>query len=317
MKGLKKIVAVFILFLILFITGCITPVSTYTSPVTIPPLSPNSITVPQTSEIQPFSTIVKTAGTMMVSYIDVGQGDSELIQTPSGKIMLIDAGPTDAGQKVENFLRNQKISTIDIVVATHPHEDHIGGMSTILNSFSVKQFIDSGYPHTTSTYEGMLNLIDQKNISFRTVNSGDTFLIDPAISIQVLNPQATFFDDINQNSIVLKMTYGTVSFLFTGDAGSSAESIYTNAAGHADVLKVAHHGSSTSTGEFFLSKVTPMVSIIEVGSGNPYGHPADATIQRLRLIGSTIYRTDLHGTIQITCDGNTYHVITEKNGSEQ
>jgi beta-lactamase superfamily II metal-dependent hydrolase len=249
---------------------------------------------------------------MTVSFIDVGQGDSELIQSPSGKVMLIDAGPTDAGSKVVNYLRGQGINTINIVVATHPHEDHIGGMSAVLNGFAVKQFIDSGYPHTTSTYENMLNLIDNKNIPFRTVANGDTIAFDSAVSVQVLNPQATFSDDINQNAIVLKIMYGKNTFLFTGDAGEPIENSYAGNAGHADILKVAHHGSSTSSGSSFLSKITPSVSVIEVGSGNSYGHPTSATLQRLQQAGSKVYRTDLDGTITITSDGNTYSVDTAK-----
>lgn len=247
---------------------------------------------------------------MTVSFIDVGQGDSELIQSPSGKVMLIDAGPTDTGSKVVKYLQDRGISTIDVVVATHPHEDHIGGMAAVLNAFIVKQFVDSGYPHTTSTYENMLNLIDKKNIPFRTVTNGDTIAFDPAISVQVLNPQKSFTDDINQNSVVLKMTYGKVSSLFTGDAGEPIENSYAGIAGHADILKVAHHGSSTSTGSAFLSKITPPISVIEVGAGNSYGHPTSATLQRLQQAGTKVYRTDLDGTITITSDGNTYSVDT-------
>ena len=216
------------------------------------------------------------------------------------------------GSKVVKYLQDRGISTIDVVVATHPHEDHIGGMAAVLNAFIVKQFVDSGYPHTTTTYENMLNLIDKKNIPFRTVTNGDTIAFDPAITVQVLNPQKSFTDDINQNSVVLKMTYGKVSFLFTGDAGEPIENIYVGNSGHADILKVAHHGSSTSTGSAFLSKITPSVSVIEVGAGNSYGHPTASTLQRLQQAGSTIYRTNLDGTNKITSDDITYSVDMEK-----
>ena len=239
---------------------------------------------------------------MTVSFIDVGQGDSELIQSPSGKVMLIDAGPTDAGSKVVKYLQDRGISTIDVVVATHPHEDHIGGMAAVLNTFTVKLVIDSGYPHTTSTYENMLNIIDKKNIPFKTVKSGDTISLDPAISIVVLNPQATFSSDINENSVVMKITNGKTTFLFPSDAEKISP--------HADILKVPHHGSDTGSGT--VAQIAPSIAVIEVGAGNSYGHPTASTLQRLQQAGSAIYRTDLDGTIKITSDGITYSVDKEK-----
>jgi len=259
----------------------------------------------------------ETSGVLTVRYLDVGQGDSILVQTPSGKTMLIDAGTIDAGPTVTSDLKGLGITTLDIVLATHPHEDHIGGMSSVLNNFTVKQFIDSGYPDTTKTYETMLNTIDQKNIPFKTVKAGDTIDLDPGISFSVLNPPSTFSDNINQNSIVLRMTYGTVPFLFMGDANSDAEK-NIEAGGtdiHADILKVGHHGSSTSSSSTFLSEVQPKVSIIEVGAGNPYGHPAPATLKRLAQEGSTVYRTDLDGDITVTTDGTTYNVNSEYRGN--
>jgi competence protein ComEC len=243
---------------------------------------------------------------LTVSYIDVGQGDSELIQFPSGNTMLIDAGPSAAaGLTVTNYLNSKGISSIDTVVATHPDLDHIGGMSKVLNGFTVKQFIDSGYPHTSTTYEGMLSTIDAQNIPFRTVTNGDMINLDPNISIDVLNPQSTFFaGDTNPNSVALKMTYGKVTFLFPGDAGTINDP--------AEILKVPHHGSNTGLSS--LSQVNPKVSIITVGANSKYGHPTDTVLQALEGIGSKIYRTDVDGTITITSDGNTYTVYTEKTG---
>jgi len=301
-------------------TGCTLPI--HSQKITsIQTTAIPTISVPATliTPVSPSATTTgNPSGLLTVRYLDVGQGDSILIQTPSGKNMLIDAGPTVAGSTVTADLKGLGITTLDIVLATHPHEDHIGGMSSVLNNFNVKQFIDSGYPDTTKTYENMLKLIDQKNIPFKTVKDGETINLDSGISFSVLNPTTTFSDDINQNSIVLKMTYGTVPFLFSGDANSDAEQRIVNSGANlqAVILRVGHHGSATSSSSAFLAKVQPKVSIIEVGAGNPYGHPAPSTLKRLAQVGSTIYRTDLNGTITVTTDGTTYKVKPERTSNQ-
>jgi len=319
MKGtdMKYLLLIVLLVVILVTAGCIS--GNQNTPVTPTQTTINAAITsnPQISLSETQSNIQTSSGTLKVYFIDVGQGDSELIQTPSGKSMLIDAGDTNKGDVVTSLLRNKGVSSLDVVVASHPHEDHIGGMATVLNTLPVKQFIDSGYPHTTSTYENMLTLIDKKNIPFRTVTVGDTISLDPAVTINVLHPKDSFSTDINTNSVVIKMTYGKITFLFMGDATSGAESSVASTAQKIDILKVAHHGSSTSSGSSFVSVVRPAVSIIEVGSGNSYGHPAATTIQRLQSVGSQIYRTDIDGTILVTTDGNTYQVTTEKSHNYQ
>jgi competence protein ComEC len=220
---------------------------------------------------------------LTVHLIDVGQGDSELIQF-NGKSVLIDGGTQDAGPRVESYLRSHGVSSLDLLVATHPHEDHIGGLITILNDIPIKQILDSGQTHTTQTFENYLNLIDQKNIPFSTAERGQTIDLDPAIKIEVLSPPATLFaGDLNQNSVVLRVTYNKVSFMLAGDAGFQAED--SMAAGYdlkSTVLKVGHHGSSSSTGTSFLSEVRPEVAVIEVGAGNAYGHPTSKTLSALQ-----------------------------------
>jgi len=200
------------------------------------------------------------------------------------------------------------------VVATHPHSDHIGGMSVILNDFPIGHFVDSGYPYTSKTYENMLTTIDKKNIPFVTPKRGDKIDFSSGIDIQVLNPGSTYFtDDVNQNSIALKVTDGKVTFLLMGDAGLEAESAIMGAGYNvdADILKVGHHGSRTASGASFISAVSPAVSVIEVGAGNDYGHPHQETLDRLQKV-SKVYRTDLDGTITITTDGSAYSISTQK-----
>jgi beta-lactamase superfamily II metal-dependent hydrolase len=251
---------------------------------------------------------------LTVHFLDVGQGDSELLQF-AGKNVLIDGGTQDAGPRVESYLRSHGVTNLDLVVASHPHDDHIGGLITILNDIPVKQILDSGQTHTTQTFENYLNLIDQKNILFSTAERGQTIDLDPAIKIEVLSPPATLFsDDLNQNSIVLKVTYNKVSFLFMGDAGFEAEDriMAVESDLKSTVLKVGHHGSSSSTGAAFLSKVRPEVEVIEVGAGNAYGHPTQKTLSALQSTSSKVYRTDTNGNIEITTDGQTYTVTSEK-----
>jgi len=251
-------------------------------------------------------------GNLTVQFIDVGQGDSIFIEY-AGKNMLIDAGENSMGSTVSALLKAQGASSLDYVVATHPHADHIGGLLTILNEYPVGQFIDSGYPHTSQTYEDMLTTIDIKNIPFHIAERGENIDLDPGIEIQVLNPGKEQSEDLNENSVVLKIIDKDVSFLLMGDAGLEAEASIM-AAGYevdADILKVGHHASTSGSGQSFISAVSPEISIIEVGADNDYGHPHAETLQRLLSV-STVYRTDDHGTITITTDGSTYTVTTKK-----
>ena len=218
---------------------------------------------------------VTASENLTTHFIDVGQGDSILLQF-NGKNVLIDGGTQEMGPRVETYLRNHGVSSLNLLVATHPHEDHIGGLVTILKDLPVKQVLDSGQPHSSQVYETFLTLIDQKNIPYNVAQRGQKINLDKDLIIDVLSPPTTLFSgDLNQNSIVLKITYGKVSFLLMGDAGAEAESslISTSYDLKSDILKVGHHGSSSSTSTAFLNDVKPAISIIEVGAGNDYGHP--------------------------------------------
>ena len=247
-------------------------------------------------------------------FLDVGQGDSILLQF-DGKNILIDGGIQEMGPRVETYLKSHGVSSLDLLVATHPHEDHIGGLITILRDFPIKQVLDSGQPHSSQVYETFLTLIDQKNISYNVAQRGQKINLDTNLKIDVLSPPPTLFsDDLNQNSIVLKVTYNKVSFLLMGDAGFEAENSIKAASYDlkSDILKVGHHGSSSASGASFLAKVKPAISIIEVGAGNDYGHPTQKTLGTLQSIGSKIYRTDTNGNIVITTDGLSYSLSIQK-----
>ncbi|WP_292388043.1 MBL fold metallo-hydrolase [Methanosarcina sp. UBA5] len=296
--------AIFCLTLILIASGCTDPKET-------PLETASEQTTPTTTQ----NTVTQSGQNLTVHFLDVDQGDSILLEI-DGKSMLVDSGESDQGKVVTAYLQNQGISTLDYVVATHPHSDHIGGMNEILNNFQVEHFVDSGYPHTSKTYENMLTTIDQKNIPFQVAQAGQKIDFDPAVDIEVLNPTKTYSEDLNENSVVLKVTYGTTSFLLMGDAGLETEERIMKAGYNvdSDILKVGHHASRSGSGALFISAVSPEVSVIEVGAGNDYGHPHAEILERLQK-ASKVYRTDLDGTITVTTDGSTYTVKTEKTGT--
>ncbi|WP_288585666.1 MULTISPECIES: MBL fold metallo-hydrolase [Lysinibacillus] len=253
-----------------------------------------------------------TAGhEMQVHFIDVGQGDSILIESPSGKTMLIDGGVKGAGQLIVSYLKELGINKLDIVVATHPDADHIGGLIPVLDNMTIEQFYDSGKVHTSQTFEEMLTRIDEKNIPYHVPKIGDDIEFDKDVNVKILNAndQAT---DNNDASIVLKMTYGNVSFLLTGDAGVALEKEMLQYDVKATVLKAGHHGSNTSSSEEFIQAVKPEVTILSYGEDNKYGHPHAEIVDRLQAIGSKIYATADLGTITVSTDGVNYTV----NGKE-
>ena len=254
---------------------------------------------------------------LTVHFLDVGQGDSVLLEY-NGKAMLVDAGERNQGSGVSAYLHEHDISSIAYVVATHPHSDHIGGMDEVLSSFQVEHFIDSGFPHTSKTYENMLTTIDEKNIPFEVAEKGKEIEFDPAVDVEVLNPGPEYSDDLNENSVVLKVSYGEVSFLLMGDAGLETEENLMNAGYDldSDILKVGHHASRSGSGKAFISAVSPEISVIEVGADNEYGHPHPEIFERLQKV-SRVYRTDLDGSIVVTTDGSAYAVTAQKTAGEE
>ncbi len=249
-------------------------------------------------------------------FIDVGQGDSILVIAPNRKTILIDAGDRKESQTVLSYLGKQLIDKIDIVISTHPHADHIGGLIGILDKITVGLVIDSGYPHTSKTYEDYLTRIEQKDIPFTLARSGDVIDLDPSVSIRILHPgkgkKIESYAKANNASIVIEMVHGQVGFLFTGDAEKEAESEILECSDFSgiQILKVGHHGSRSSSSDQFLQVANPSVAVIMCGAGNPYGHPHQETLDTLKRRNMDIFRTDLHGDIVIRSDGQTYTVET-------
>ena len=255
-------------------------------------------------------TFVASENKLIAHFIDVGQGDSSFIELPNGDTMLIDAGTASYGDDIIEYIESLGYQDIDYVVATHPHADHIGGMAEVIDAFDIETVYMPKAVSTSKTYENLLETIQDKGLSIHTGRAGVEVLNTDDLTILMFAPVQEEYSNLNNYSIVLKITYGDTSFLYTGDAEDSLDEITGDI--EADVLKVGHHGSDTSTTSDFLARVNPSYAVISVGEGNSYGHPALSTIELLEGYTSNIYRTDLNGTVVISSDGVNINVDTER-----
>ena len=281
-----------------------------------PTLTAFAPTLTASAIVPAFTDTAETARPMRVHYIDVGQGDAILIQAPDGEAGLIDGGETNTG--VVSYLKAQGITHLSLVVATHPHSDHIGGLVQVLQSIPTDRVVTNGEMATTATYEHLLDAIDASKAEYIEAKKGDAISLG-ILTFQVLSSGGVSTDDPNQNSVVLRLVYAKTTFLFMGDAGKDAEALLL-ASGQplsADILKVGHHGSRTASSPAFLKQVHPKVAIYSAGMGNSYGHPHAETLAALSAVGATIYGTDVNGTVIVTGDGGGYSVQTAKQGRAQ
>ena len=255
--------------------------------------------------------VIDNLNHMKLHYIDVGEGDSIFIELPNEKTMLIDAGEAVEGKKVIYYIKQLGYSNIDYVVGTHPHADHIGGLTQVINSFSVGKIYMPKVISTSKTYENLLNTISMKGLKILTAKAGVNIINDNNLIIDIIAPNNDSYSDLNNYSVVIKITYKNRKFIFMGDAEIISENeILTDVT--ADIFKVGHHGSNTSSGQNFVSRVNAKYAIISVGSDNNYNHPNMDIVDRWENSGAKIYRTDLNGTIIVTTDGNTFNIETEK-----
>ena len=308
-SNIKKIIGTLVIALMILVVSIISDmfpdqVNNYIeSDLNIPVNESNAMAV---STLE--STVVTSDSELKIYYFDVGQADSELI-IADDKVMLIDAGNAEDGSNLAKYIKALGVKKIDYLVGTHAHEDHIGGMEQIVKSFDIGTIYMPDVSTTTRTYENLLEAISKKGLGVSSVEIGDTFPVGSGVCT-VMNVRNEEQDDLNDTSICLHFVYGENKFLFMGDSSENMEKEIEWP--EIDVLKVGHHGSSTSSSEDFLNQTKPKVAIISCGINNTYGHPNEDVLKRLENIGAEIYRTDEDGTILLTSNGSTYNIQTIK-----
>lgn len=296
MKKKKKLISSFIFLIII---GIIYLLQNYPSKETLNNINKRVETAPVIAEER-----------LEVTFIDVGQADSIFLEN-EGHYMLIDAGNNEDGPKLVNYFKNQNISHFDYVVGTHPHEDHIGGLDNIIKNFNIETLYMPDVITTTKTFEDVLDALAEKDMTLSIPKINATFKLGDA-SVKILYVGTEKETDLNDTSIVLKITYQNVSFLLTGDASTKVEEKLNQSDLESTILKVGHHGSSTATNEEFLNTVNPKYAIISVGKNNQYEHPHTTVLNTLASHNIITYRTDQDGTIKIITDGTNIEINTSK-----
>ncbi|MDE6905399.1 MAG: MBL fold metallo-hydrolase [Lachnospiraceae bacterium] len=290
----KTAAAFFALFLLLGITGCQETLSTESNHKT-----PHA----KTTAVSPDDNFKDSPGQLSVHYIDVGQGDATLI-TCGEDAMLIDAGDNNKGTALQSYLLSQNVKELDYVIGTHPDADHIGGLDVVITKFDCGTILLTEEEKDTKTYEDVISAMDYKGYKKTLPVPGDTYALGDA-SFTILAP-VSINEDSNDNSIALLLTYGTTRFYFEGDAGEEEEEQILSSGANvaADVYKIGHHGSKTSTTDDMLHAVNPSCAVISAGENNRYGHPHGEVLNKLRSAGIKTFRTDEEGTVVAKSDGN-------------
>lgn len=262
-------------------------------------------------------TWIVPTGQLGMIVVDVGaEGDAQLVLSPSGKSMLVDTGDNNeraAWPNLKKVLQDNKVTSLDVLVITHPHQDHLGNVLNVLKNFPPKLVVLSGVVHTNQTYEEMLVFIRDHSIPALQVRTGQNLDFDQAMKVDILGPDDLSPPNINNTSIILKVSYDKFSALITGDAEVEAERRQLTTSADklpATILKAGHHGSRTSSSEEYLRAVGPELVIISAGVGNQYGHPHEEVLDRMASLGIKTMITRDSGTITIISDGGTYEIKT-------
>ncbi|WP_291964843.1 ComEC/Rec2 family competence protein [Caloramator sp.] len=281
---MKRILSCLIIIFTLFFTGCI------------------ESNIEQSNNIEKY---------LKVIVLDVGQGDSILIQTPNRKNILIDAGPNSVRDSFLNKLNKSKVKDIEVLISTHPHEDHIGNMDDVIKNYNINNIFMPKVTTNTKTFINMMEEIKKKNIKIKTAKAGVKFNVD-GVEFELLAPNGNYYEELNNYSAVVRVKYKNSAFLFMGDAEklSEGEILKKGYDVGADVIKLGHHGSSSSSSVQFIKKVNPQYAVISVGKDNSYGHPHRETISLLNKLRIKYFRTDEVGDIIFETDG--YNLWTKK-----
>lgn len=259
------------------------------------------------------STTAQASANVTIKFIDVGQGEAILIALPE-KTMLIDAGPTGSAPKIAQVLQELGRNKIDYLVATHPDEDHIGGMADVISSTQIGTIYAPNKTNNTATYRKFLTAIQNNNLQITLAEAGTIIDQTDSYKLEILWPKKDAnFPDTNDYSIIIKLTVGNKTFLFTGDAPTNA--ILNSNPDHIDVLKVSHHGSRTGTSEVLIHKLSPTYAVLSYALDNSYGHPMQSVLNALHKHSVEVWGTGANGTITITCDGTNIDISGEKPGT--
>lgn len=254
------------------------------------------------------------APALEITFIDVKQGDSILVKSPDGKFMLIDAGEYKNVNAVMEALKANNVSRLEYVVSTHPHSDHVGGLSKVIRDIPVGTVYDIGRVHTTSSYQFFLDAIKGSSAKFVKIRAGGTFKLGAFVNVSFLWPYQDMPSDLNDASAVLLMRYNSFDALFTADVGIESELVMlkNSKIPPVELLKVSHHGSRHASSSEFLKAASAELAVITVGAGNDYGYPQDAALVRIKASGAKILRTDLDGSIKVSSDGTKWWASTSK-----
>jgi competence protein ComEC len=256
----------------------------------------------------------RAAGVLRVDFIDVGQGDSALVTSPTGKTVLIDGGPRRSSRALTTFLAAHTKGPIDLILLTHRHEDHLGGLSAVVRSIGARLFLDAPVAHSGPAYAELVRMLAANGVDARLATRGRKIDLGGGATITLVGPPEPAIvgsrSDVNANSVVARLDYGTFSVLFAGDAEAPTEAwlLASGAEIHATVLKIAHHGSRYASSPHFLRAVGARIAVVSAGTGNDYGHPAPETLARVAHSGASVYRTDMDGDVAIETDGLTVHI---------
>ncbi|RBW69373.1 ComEC/Rec2 family competence protein [Bacillus taeanensis] len=250
---------------------------------------------------------------IQLHFLDVGQADAILLETSTGKTMLIDAGDQHHEQQMMEYLLKLGITKIDVLLATHPHHDHIGGMDKIIETFYVDKFYMTSISYHTKHYENLLTALKSEQIPVKRIERGMSISLEHYLDIKVLGPFKKEYEDLNNQSVIIKIKHGKNRFLLMGDAGIEAEEDLIKHKGElkTDVLKVGHHGADTATSDAFLEKIKPDYAVISVGRKNRYDFPDKSVLKRLKDHNIAVYRTDQLGTIIVGSNGKSLSFITK------